>query len=223
MGVRAEFEKHSNFIAAVLTFLTPILTVWLAVAVGAQGDAENRVDALERQAAADRTANNTLRGTNDQLQREIEERDRRIAALEGQVPSPGPDEGSADARVRHDGEVTLAANGEYVDMNAPQSEKRWGTDRVMSNEIDSMHFAGSSLYFQSAQVLELSAGQPATYETCTSATGYSDPYVTVDVSKLTGDPGYCFRMASGRYATVRTLDYVPGEKAKLRITTWEAP
>lgn len=219
MGVRAEFEKHSNFIAAVLTVVAPILGVWVAVAMGAQGDAESRVDALERQVAADRSTVNSLRGTNDQLQVEIDKKDREIAALKEQVVGDTPEtpETPEAPAVRRSGEVTVA--DDTIDLNAPAEDPTWGANKERGiYAIDGdLSYSWGTVKIEGEYLVP--SGKQVSHATCSTATGYqrADSLRPADLERE-----ICVRLDSGRFAAIKMTDWT-SDAITLNITTWEKP
>lgn len=218
MAFKAEFERHSQLIAAVLTVVASVLGVWVALATGARGEAESTVDALERQVAADRSALNSLRGTNDQLQREIEEKDRLIAALEGQLPSDAPPPTDGEPPVRHQGQVNLA--DDVINLNAPSSDPTWGAgeERGIYSKSDEVRYSRLGLSVE-APYLVLPSGTQPSFAACSTATGYQQGVGQLIEPEELETPA-CVRLESGRYATLKAVSWT-NDVVTLDVTTWE--
>lgn len=226
---RGWLETHQTLIGALIAAIASILVVFLTVALSsakedttaAQSDVvglRQQVDALQRQVEARDGTIRTLEDATAQQADDIQSRDRRIEELEAKLGVEGgavPEAGAPS--IRNQGEVTLAKGGDRIDINAPDSDPVWGAG---TTSISSQHitYTSSGLYFQFIDLLRLSGGETATYETCSTRTGYGEG-TYVDPGTLDGLE-VCLRADSGRYAAVRLIGYSDASLT-LSITTWE--
>ncbi|MGL5824168.1 MAG: hypothetical protein ACRCYU_04925 [Nocardioides sp.] len=105
-----------------------------------------------------------------------------------------------------------------MDTNWAAGATSYGNDTV-SLGIDQLQFgAGMS-------AVQLSRGALASYKTCAVASGYARlDYMSefrVDISMLQS-PRMCFRLDSGRYATIRATG-VHKTSVDLAIAVWQLP
>ncbi len=121
-------------------------------------------------------------------------------------------------QVRHEGRVTLADGGEYIDLNAPASDQRWNAADSGSFTPDRMNYYIGHLFLPEVQVLRL-ADEAASWHICSSRTGYAK-VGSIGVDTLAGGEDVCLRTASGRYAKLTLLESSEQEVILL-ITTWE--
>ncbi len=119
--------------------------------------------------------------------------------------------------LRHQGEVTLAVNGDRIDLNAPSTDPRWGGD---NSGYDWAELEEDGLHLWSISHLRLDAGL-ASYESCSAATGYADVPGALVMDPASLDGRDCFELYSGRFASIVTTSN-SGERATFRITTWNS-
>jgi hypothetical protein len=226
---RGVIETHQTLIGAVIAAIASIVVVLLTVALNdakedttaAQSDVaglQQQVEALQRQVELRDSTIKTLEDANAQQAQDIQSRDERIEELEAALGAenvPVPEAGAPP--IRHQGEVTLANGGDRIDVNAPASDPVWGAGAT-SSSADYIAYSSGYLYFSGVDVLSLGGGETASYETCSTRTGYGGGDL-IDPATLDG-LDVCVRASSGRYAAVRLTGY-NDDSLKLDITTWE--
>lgn len=227
---RGWLEIHQTLVSAVIAAIATLAAVVLTVALNnakqdtdaAEGDAaglRQQVDALQEQVRTRDDTIASLQDTSEQQVEEIRAKDERIAELEGSTgpgrPTAAPESGAPP--IRHQGEVTLAAGGDRIDMNSPSTDPVWGAGTT-STSAQYLSFSTSGLYFNAVDVLRLNPGETATHSTCSTRTGYSgDSYVSVE--SFDGVE-VCARTETGRFAAIRLVDH-NDQAVTLAITTWE--
>ncbi len=117
--------------------------------------------------------------------------------------------------LRHQGEVTLAVNGDRIDLNAPSTDPRWEGD---NSGYDWAELEEDGLHLWSISHLRLDAGL-ASYESCSAATGYAGVPGALIMDPANLDGRDCFELYSGRFASIVTKSN-SGDRATFRITTW---
>lgn len=143
----------------------------------------------------------------------------RVTTPQGpQPPNAFPTSGGSPA-IRHSGRVTLGYGGEYVDLNAPASDIRWGASHVTPpNTPDHINYWLDALFVPSVQVLRLE-GEKANYATCSTKAGFTTPG-SLKVNFVDDSGDICLLTNSGRYATVKMVKARP-KAVTIEITTWE--
>lgn len=156
--------------------------------------------------------------TIDELTRKNADQAARIRQLEAQLsPAPTPGE-SGSAPIRHAGRVSLADGGDRIDLNAPADDTTWSAG-VDTESQDTVGYSSGSLTFNPPRDWARLDGA-AGYRACKSATIYAPAY-DIPIAELESAQGNCFRLTTGRYATIQIV----GSKKNvvtLDITTWEA-
>ena len=224
-------EKVSGSVTAIAVAITAVLGIVLSQTADAKDSAETKatdlsatttdltgkVAALEKQVAVDQDTIDSLKTTNDTLQTQV-------ADLEAQLERVGeePETGGGGEHARHSGPpITLGSDGDYADLNAPADDNRWGLGTIDSYTSDSVYNSEGTLYFQDVDGLRLDDGEKATFESCSTRTGYTELY-EVDAGTLDSSSGLCLRLDSGRFATMELVEETP-EAVTIEVTTWELP
>lgn len=117
--------------------------------------------------------------------------------------------------IRATASITLAKNGDTVDLNSVTPNFGAGSDYVWS---DGARYDGDELRFGwGMSSLTLTSGV-ASYATCAAETGYSKTS-SIEAHLLT-DPTVCLRLESGRYAAMQVTRFDEAS-ATVTITVWE--
>ncbi len=131
------------------------------------------------------------------------------------------------AAVRNQGEVTLAVGGDFIDLTASPGDPTWGAGSAdqFQDPVVFLYDRNNLSFGYGIDMLRLPAGVPATYEACSSGTGYAPPRGgsfdnQVDPSTLENSDA-CLRLDDGRFAALRLVSVGEGT-ITLAITTWES-
>ncbi len=133
--------------------------------------------------------------------------------------SPGdndPTPATAEARVRHQStDVTLAAEGDYISLDAPASDPTWGATEQPTHP--GIFYYHGDVNFMG--VATLKTDQVPSFRQCASSTGYSaEPYR--DALDLVGGGSLCLRTDEGRFGSLRVKS-ASDTVVVMEIVTWE--
>jgi hypothetical protein len=219
--------------AGILGILVTILSIFGYNQSNAKDQATSNAEDLQRELDAANRAIGDLRSDNNQLQQDLSavQADNEKLQSENQslreqldaagvTPSGAPSPPSEiSGPVRHSGEVTIAEDGDRIDLNAPSTDPLWAGDGWQTQDYAELSQRQVVLWYVDS--LPLDNGKTADYETCSKNSGYaggSGGTLELDPSSLRGDQ--CFRLASGRFASI-TFVSGDAERVTLAITTWE--
>lgn len=228
MSSLGRLTDELNHRGAIISFFTACITVLTAVLGFQANSLSSDVDTLQhekallsRQLGSSRAAAQVLDETNTDLQA-------RILELERQVP---PVVQASDApRIRTNNRVTLAAGGDTIDLDSTQmnwdagGDHGWDADTLAYDNSDgdpTLDF-GYKVLGGGVDFARLPSGpdsKPASYLTCRPASNYAPVQQYLEPSDLQDDRT-CFRLDSGRYATIHVDDYT-NRAVTLSITVWE--
>jgi len=124
--------------------------------------------------------------------------------------------------LRHQGPITIALGGEYIDLDAPATDPKWGATSEGSGITNSLNYWLDANIHTSSNVdwVRTTEGETADYTTCSAKTGWAQS-LFVPRDNVTDKAKYCLRTNSGRYATLRMLSK-QGNTITIEITVWEA-
>lgn len=232
--LRTYWRAHHEGIAQVLAVATPVLTI-VALVLGFVLDRKSEeADTLRDDNITLQKQNGTLReqvagleGNNDALRQQTLDQAAEISQLRAQLP-PQPPTGADIPPIRKAGTLTLAVDGDVIDLNS--TDVNWGAGR----DTDDL-FGGRDLIFLTEEGLRFGSGYDdppasvrigpgkASYSPCAVASGYAriEPLQAITPADLE-DGRTCFRLHSGRIATI-TTSAVTGRDLRLAITVWERP
>ncbi|HRY11236.1 MAG TPA: hypothetical protein P5544_14810 [Candidatus Nanopelagicales bacterium] len=164
-----------------------------------------------------------LEGRNNELRDAATRADREIAELRAQLPAAAP-VGPDVPPIRKAGTLTLAAGGDSIDLNSTDSN--FGAQAGRRFEPDVLWYTEQGLTawrIGGQGMSRVRLAEPASYGPCSVATGWAPiPWEgVVDPSELS-DGQTCFRLASGRLATIHPVSFDDG-KVTLQITVWQLP
>lgn len=128
-----------------------------------------------------------------------------------EVPPPT----SAGPTVRRQGEVTLAAGGDAIDLNS--TARNWGASEY-DYQTDHLVYNATQVWIDRAEIAILD--QDATYNRCIEATTYAD--TTMRPDEIPDRLRVCVRMQSGRYAALAMPSH-SYERATFKIIVWDKP
>jgi uncharacterized coiled-coil protein SlyX len=177
--------------------------------------------ALEKDKSSLEAANGDLSRRNKDLSADVESLNSQLAAANaGQssgstspdvsTPSTGP------GSIRHKGSVSIAQSGDYIDLNAPPTDTKWGAGST-SGGNDTVYRSYGGLSLSGIDTLWV---KKADYKTCSTATGYATAY-SLREENFPEAPVICLRLSSDRYGTlVVTSDN--GDLTTLDITIWNS-
>ena len=183
-SVRTAFERYHGFIAAVLTVVAAGLGAVLVVVGASNNELSDDAEGLRRQAGAleekvrlrDATID-TLEESNKKLAQDLQARDRQLAELGAAPDGSGATVGDTPRApaVRHQGRVTLAAGGDSINLEAPASDVTWASGQTDAADPGLLLYSssGNLVFGYDVGLLALGAGQVASFDTCSVATGYS--------------------------------------------------
>lgn len=117
--------------------------------------------------------------------------------------------------IRATATVTLAKNGDTVDLNSVLPNFNAGTNSAWS---DTARYTGEKLRFSYGVSSLTLTSDVAKYETCAAATGYS---ATSSIeAHLLKEPRVCLRLQSGRYVALQ-ISRFDEASADVTFTVWE--
>jgi TolA-binding protein len=191
-------------------------------------DLQGELDAANNTIGDLRSDNNQLQqdlsateSDNQKLQAEIESLREQLESV-GATPLDSPSAGATPTPsepVRHSGEVTLAENGDQIDLNAPSTDDLWEGDGSVGYDFAELYEGQLRLYSVDSLPLQ---GKTADYQTCSTSSGYGGGdgtgYTYYDPASLRGDR--CFRLESDRFASI-TFVRADGDRMTFAVTTWE--
>ena len=175
---RSSAERINQWVAVaagVLGILVTVLGIFGFNASNARDEAAGTAEGLQRELDDANRMVGRLRSDNTLLQRNLAsanadneklQADNQALAEQleaaGETPSTASssaEPSSASERVRHAGEVTLAENGDSIDLNAPATNPQWTRGDAYKNTA-SLESGQLNLYMVSSLPLE---GELATY------------------------------------------------------------
>ncbi len=130
-------------------------------------------------------------------------------------PTPGELTGAQPkGKIYHQGRVSLAAQGQSADFEAPPDDPRW-SEGVSENQIEILFYGALSMHLD---VFVVPRGSEASYAYCSLGTLYA-PYDSADSDEITQGTVFCARGDSGRFGSIHVVK--KSEKQwTLDITTW---
>ncbi|WP_157498347.1 hypothetical protein [Leifsonia sp. Leaf336] len=209
-------ERSYKLVIAGMTLLAGALGVWAGVvtANNAQNDAERRNLNGEVTELTQRL---------EQSERDREARNLRIGALEAELDKlrsavPPSVDLTADHKIRASRNLTLARNGDAIDLNSVSETLNAG--KVAKYSTDSLAFDGKNLLiggFTGVSYVALET-PPASYAVCKSQTAYR--HITEIEPHLLSASNTCTRLASGRYVSILAANWNDGS-VDLTMVIWE--
>jgi len=184
----------------------------------------NIIQAKEQAQAAEANKNSdlsSLQSQYDTLKTQYDAAQAENGRLRSQLGLGGPTadpQASAGVSVRHTGELVLASpNGAYADLDSPQSDPQWTTNRGGYSELS--YYGQGNIIDTSSPVLYL-GDKKADYDTCRSQTGYSTN--DIDMGSISAGEYFCWKTSEKRYAALR-LTQLDGSKATFDVVVYDPP
>lgn len=120
----------------------------------------------------------------------------------------------APVTVRHDGSITIALDGNDVDLDSPASDPQWQTG---DRDLYFYHSSTKNLVF-TGPVIRVST--PADYTSCRTTTGYRQG--AYDVADLTPGEYFCVKTGEQRYSAVK-LTGIQSDSVTIDVKTFDSP
>jgi cell division protein FtsB len=181
------------------------------------GDKEGEIAALNKENAELRTVVDQNDGTIEQLRELNSDLTRRNIELERDQPMPPDDLNSPPLR-NNTSSLILSSNGDGIDLEVAD-DPRFGMSPDVGDDQGEMYYLGDgNLYIGSADTARVDTGEVARHATCAVAQGFEPTDYYVDVNFI--DDRTCFRLSSGRFATIKVIKST-SEQVELAIRVWE--
>ncbi|GAA1384378.1 hypothetical protein GCM10009613_15180 [Pseudonocardia kongjuensis] len=178
---RAAVEASLGLLAALLTVLSAYLGLQTVLISSARDDAQTTVSDRDAQLTDLNSRVTALEDVNRRLGDENSELRTQLGLPAPQGEPLAPD----DATVRRSGQVTVAAQGDNLDLDAPKSESQW------SGPYRDLGYDGRAIQFLAGKFLPLGSTQ-ASYERCDAETGYRSGRATsLEIGTVTAGDHVC--------------------------------
>ncbi|MDX6364602.1 MAG: hypothetical protein QOC85_3612 [Streptomyces sp.] len=211
-------EKCLGVFSALLAVVSAVLGVQAASinSEKVQAESSNQDKSQVIQGLEDRV--NQLGAENQRLQAENSSLRGRQTATPG-GPTETPPAATA-ATTRHSGKITLARNGNKIDLDSPQSDPQWSSG---NNDLEYGGLYGdggaSTLTISSGAAIYLNQRQ-ANYDVCLNSTGYKAPSSYEITDMAVGDQ-VCVTTNEKRYSALKILELTE-QRIVLDVVTYDA-
>jgi hypothetical protein len=194
-------NKFLGTLSALLALVTAALGLWTVQATQSERSAQAQATSNGAAASALQGKNNELQDQNSQLR----------SQLNGPTASVLP---GTPASVRHQGTISLSADGNTVDLDSPTTDPQWETDpwdvRYASN--------GAGLLVFNTPAYKVSS--PADYDLCRSTTGYKQG--NYDASEVPAGQNLCVKTSDSRYSAIKVIR-IDKTELVIDVVTYDPP
>ncbi|MFK3671285.1 hypothetical protein ACI2IX_14040 [Leifsonia aquatica] len=213
-------NARTNLVIAALGIASGLLAVVGAVLGVVSSSLNGDVRALNAEVGK-------LNQQNDQLQAQLTEANaslssrldqigelkQEIVDLQSKLP-PSAAVAESAASMRASGTIVLSTNGDKIDLNSTLPNFKLKSSWTYN---DSMSYDRGTLRAYGLSSLDLAEGV-ASYGTCATATGWAR-VDEIEVHRIQ-QPNVCFRLGSGRFASIVASSYDENQ-VTLAISVWE--
>lgn len=232
--------ERANWIAGILGTLVGIAGLIVALYFGlrsadtaapatpadVEGDSnlEREISTLKDDLQAEQETSTDLREQRDEARQQVQELSAEVDRLQLLVPSAGPSSAQSEALLRNSGRVTLAVNGDGLNLNS--NEPNFGVSPDVGGD-GAVFFQGPTyrsgdppeIYIIGADITEID--RPASLKTCSAATTYAELSESPTADFFETDR-LCLRLSeSDRFAAVQVVTF-DDDRATVSIRVWDA-
>lgn len=208
-------EKALSALAGVLAVASAVLALQAAQITSARDQAQESEQAASGELSALQGEVESLRAENDSLRAQN-------VPPSSTTRLPGPNaepEAGAAVTVRHAGEITVAADGSGVDLDAPASDPQWGSPASYTRDGDLAYTSGRLVPAFYGELLRLGDTE-ANYNSCRESTGYSDGRISFDDIPV---GSYICQKTGDRRISALRLTALDASSATFDVVTYDPP
>jgi len=203
-------EKALSVAAGVLAVISAVLALQAAQISSDKDEAQQAeesrsedLSSLQRQFDQLKNENSSLKAENERL--------RGDAGISGPTADPlSP----STVSIRHSGQITLAINGNGIDLDSPASNPQRN-----SGDTDFYYSSVGSLAFGRSSKLLLGQTE-ANYDSCRESTGYDDSNISGE-SFVVGE-FICVKTSESRFSALKTIA-VSSRSLSFDVVTYDPP
>jgi hypothetical protein len=204
-------SNRGTAVVAVLGVLSAVLAV-AAAYLGLQ------TAIISRDKEAAEAAASANKSTAEDLKRQVVDLEQENRDLQSQIGSPSAEPTApANPTVRHAGQINIRYRGDDIDLDSPASATQW-----VSGDKDIDYSSHPEYFSPSSGSTYLRLGStPASFETCTSSTGYQRDVIYMNEVEV--GEYMCWRTSESRSAAVRILEFSDEGLLTLDVVTYDPP